>query len=57
MEAMTEVLHFMLTLCGILGCVLALMGLALVGCWLLLRFADYWGVWMDTHPETEKRRG
>ena len=57
MEAMTAVLHFLLTLCAILGCVLALMGLALAGCWLLLRFADYCGVWMDTHPEMEKRRG
>lgn len=57
MEAMTATLHFLLTLCGILGCVLALMGLALAGCWLVLRFADYWGVWMDTHPEMEKRRG
>ena len=41
---------------GIGGAALALLGLVIAGCWMVLKYADWRGVWMDEHPEPEKSK-
>ena len=47
---------------ALLACGLAIEALVLLSCglaawWLILRFADWRGQWMDEHPEEAPRRG
>ena len=56
MEPIVNLLLTMLCVSGMLVAALLMLCTVCAGVWLILRFADYWGCWMDAHPEREGRK-
>ena len=58
MGGLTQALLALLQIVGICLCLAGLVAVACAVGWMVLRAADYWGQWMDEHPEREgKKRG
>lgn len=58
MGFLTKILLFLAALAGIGLLLDALLAIAYLAVRLFLRAVDYWGAWMDEHPEREgKKRG
>ena len=52
---MMEILKFLALLAGIFAGIDLLAALVYLFGWLFLRAVDYWGAWMDAHPEEGKQ--
>lgn len=57
MEAILAWFKAGLLVLGVAVEALALFSAVIAGWWLLLRFADWRGQWMEEHPEEPKKKG